>query len=190
MLWRAERTVWAERICKSADSGHLQTSASERSRSPAVRAPFRGWADDFKRMCAVLCLQRAREERRRRRQRWRSVFRQNDRRCFRIQNMCCCLWFGFFFFSLKYLELCSYSGFLSRKQASCITTLFLLLLWSWTCPLLLLFLVDNFAAHLVNDCRFNVSLFPGSRKSSDPLFSACSCALLLLVLFLQLHLLC
>ncbi len=41
--------LWAEWICKSA-----LTSASERSWSPAVRAPFRGWADEFKRMCASL----------------------------------------------------------------------------------------------------------------------------------------
>jgi hypothetical protein len=32
-----ERTLWAERICKLA-----LTSASERSESPAVRAPFHG----------------------------------------------------------------------------------------------------------------------------------------------------
>jgi hypothetical protein len=49
VLWRAERTVLAVRVCKS-----TLTSASERSGSPAVRAPFRGWADEFKRMCASL----------------------------------------------------------------------------------------------------------------------------------------
>ncbi len=92
-------------LCRSVCCGELtdppglsgyassKTSASERSRS--CQNSFSRLSGRIQAHVRVLCLQRAseraREEKRRRRRSLRSVFRQNDRRCFRIQNMCCCL---------------------------------------------------------------------------------------------------